>query len=75
MIQLDYERLVIEKLVLLIKKEIIQKKRNIKTIDPIIKLGHELFPFMSDKDIQDYACTALRITLNNQKNNFYQTTL
>ncbi len=75
MYQLDYKRLVIEKIVMKIKEETIRKRRNIKTVDPVIKIGRELYPFLSEKEIQDYACTALRIIFNNQKNNYFQTTL
>jgi len=75
MLKLDYKRLIIEKLIFKINEEVNSKNKNISTVDPIIRMGRKLFPFMSDNEIQEYATVALRIILNTKKNNYFQTTL
>lgn len=75
MVQFDYRRSIIEKLIKKIKEESFIKNKDIQTIDPIIKIGRQLYPFIPEKELNEYSCTALRIILKKSENSLYQTTL
>ena len=73
--QVDSRRAVIERLVRKSREEAALRGKRIDTVDPIIKVGRRLYPYFSDQELHNYACTALRLVLRNSELAFYQTTL
>ncbi|MFP3952139.1 MAG: hypothetical protein ACLFVP_08400 [Candidatus Bathyarchaeia archaeon] len=55
----------IEKLIHITEKKASIKNKNIETIDELIICARELYPYLPDQVIHDYARTALRIIKNN----------
>jgi hypothetical protein len=72
---IDKRRLIINKIITEVRKEALKKKKKMETIDPIIKIGRNLYPHMSRDDLLDYCRTALRIVLSENASNSQQTTL
>jgi hypothetical protein len=63
------------KLIQASKLEAAKRKKKIDTVDPILKTCKDLFPFLSQKELTEYAQTALRKILSEDANQFHQTTL
>jgi hypothetical protein len=72
---IDKRRSIINKLITEVRKEAVKKKKKIETIDPIIKIGRNLYPHMSRDDLLEHCRTALRIILSENTSNSQQTTL
>jgi hypothetical protein len=68
-------RILIEKLIKESKKHETKSKKQIKTIDPIIRLARRIFPFYSESELYSLSVCALRIILEGYKINYTQTTL
>ena len=75
MIQVGIRRAMIESLVRSTRYEAASSKRSVKTIDPIMKVGRKMYPYISDRELVDYASIALRIILNSRESYPHQTTL
>jgi hypothetical protein len=73
--QVGIRRAIVESLVQSTCDEAALRSKRVKTIDPIMKVGRRMYPFLSDRELVDYASTALRIILNSKEFPFYQTTL
>ncbi|MCX6649720.1 MAG: hypothetical protein NTV61_10100 [Candidatus Bathyarchaeota archaeon] len=54
----------VERLVQTTREEAASKRRNIETIDPIIRAGRRMYPYLSDRELIDCASTALRVILS-----------
>jgi hypothetical protein len=63
---------VVERLVQITREEAATKRRNVATIDPIIKVGRRNYPYLSERELVDYASAALRIILSNNQTDAYQ---
>ena len=51
------------------------KNKKITTVDPIIRVGKNLYPTLTDRELMDLSQTALRIILGETITSSYQTTL
>jgi hypothetical protein len=51
------------------------KRRSVETIDPIIRVGRRMYPYISDRELLDCASTALRVILSNKNHDPRQMTL
>lgn len=54
------------------REEAVTKKRNVATIDPIIRAGRRAYPYLSERELVDCASSALRIILSNRETDAYQ---
>lgn len=52
-----------------------RRNRKVETVDPILRTGKTLFPTMPNKELLEYAQTALRIILTEPEPSTHQTTL
>jgi hypothetical protein len=52
-----------------------RRNRKVDTVDPILKVGKILFPTMPERDLMEYAQTALRMILTESQVPTIQTTL
>jgi len=68
-------RAIVESLVQSTCDEAASRSKRVKTIDPIMRVGRRMYPFLSDRELVDYASTALRIILNSKESPSHQTTL
>lgn len=79
MIRVDRRRADIDRIIRHTKEAALSKRKEIRTIDPIVTCTRRLFPYLSDQQLYDYARTALRILINEsvnpQRANSPQTTL
>lgn len=75
MIGVNDRRMVIEKIVKKTRNDAKKKNKKILTIDPIIKNAKKIFPYFSDKEIQDYSINALRVILGEEIKSNNQSTL
>jgi hypothetical protein len=57
------------------KNELAKLQRKARTIDPIIRIARRHYPYLSDREIQDYAASALRVILNERYLEAHQTSL
>jgi hypothetical protein len=73
--QVGIRRAIVESLVQGTCDEAALRSKRVKTIDPIMRVGRMMYPFLSDRELVDYASTALRIILNSKESPSYQTTL
>jgi hypothetical protein len=73
--QVSNRRAVVERLVQITRDEAASKRRSVATIDPIIRAGRKTYPYLSERELIDYASAALRIILNNREANTQQMTL
>jgi hypothetical protein len=64
MARVDSRQIIIERLVQATTTEASKKNKEIKTIDPVIRTAKRIFPYYSDKEIQDFSISALRVILN-----------
>lgn len=62
----------VERLVQMTREEAAVKKRSIATIDPIIKTGRRTYPYLTERELIDYASAALRIILSRSEPDAYQ---
>jgi len=51
------------------------KNKKITTIDPVLKVGKNLYPTLTERELMDLSQTALRIILGETMAPTYQTTL
>ena len=75
MVQVVIRRAIIENIVQRIHEEVASKRKSVDTIDPILKIVRRMYPYLSDRELADYASTALRIILNSEESDPHQTTL
>ena len=65
----------IGRLIQVAKSDATRKNRRIETVDPILRAGKTLFPTMPERELLEYAQTALRVILSEPQSPSYQTTL
>ena len=75
MVQVDIKRAMVERLVQTTREEAASKKKSVDTIDPIIRAGRRIYPYLSDRELLDCASTALRVILINRESDPRQITL
>ena len=51
------------------------RNKKINTVDPILRVGKNLYPTLSEREIMDLSQNALRIILGESATPSYQTTL
>ena len=51
------------------------RNKKINTVDPILRIGKNLYPTLSEREIMDLSQNALRIILGESATPSYQTTL
>ncbi len=56
----------VERLIQTTREEATSKRRSVETIDPIIRVGRRMYPYLSDRELLDCASTALRVILSNK---------
>lgn len=74
MAQIGIRRAMVERLAQKTREDAAMRKRSIETIDPVIKIGRMLYPYLSERELQDCASIALRVILNT-RDQVYQLTL
>jgi hypothetical protein len=62
--QVGNRRAIVERLVQVSRDDAALKKKSVATIDPIIKVGRRTYPYLSERQLIDYASAALRIILS-----------
>jgi len=65
----------IGRLIQVVKSDATRKNRRIETVDPILRAGKTLFPAIPERELLEYAQTALRMILSEPQSPAYQTTL
>jgi hypothetical protein len=75
MVHLNERRSIVEQLVRKTQEEASKKSKKVNTIDPVMEAARKLYPYLRDKELNDCACTALRLILNNSQITVYQTKL
>jgi len=65
----------IGRLVQVARSDATRKNRRIETVDPILRAGKTLFPAIPERELLEYAQTALRVILSEPQSPSYQTTL
>ncbi len=75
MSQVSNRRAVVERLVLATKEDAATKHRSVATIDPIIRVGRRTYPYLSERELIDYASAALRIILSDSSLDQFQVKL
>jgi hypothetical protein len=65
----------IGRLIQVAKSDATRKNRRIETVDPVLRAGKTLFPTMPERELLEYAQTALRVILSEPQSPSYQTTL
>jgi len=65
----------ISRLIRVVTSDATRKNRRIETVDPVLRAGKTLFPTMSEREVLEYAQTALRMILSEPQSPSYQTTL
>jgi hypothetical protein len=73
--QVGSKRAMVERLVQTTREEASSRHRSVETIDPIIKVGRKIYPYISDRELLDCASTALRVILSNKSPDPRQMTL
>jgi len=73
--QVGSKRAMVERLVQMTRNEATLRKRSVETIDPIIRVGRRMYPYLSDRDLLDCASTALHVILSNRGSDPRQMTL
>ncbi|HIH88495.1 TPA: hypothetical protein HA344_04695 [Candidatus Bathyarchaeota archaeon] len=66
MAQVDYKRAMVERLVQTTRDEAAYRRRSVETIDPIIRAGRKMYPYLSERELIDCASSALRVILSNR---------
>jgi hypothetical protein len=54
----------VERLVQTTKEEAASRSRNVETIDPLIRTGRKMYPYLSERELIDCASSALRVILS-----------
>jgi len=75
MAQVNIKRAVIERLAQKAREDANLKGKSIQTIDPVLKTAKKMYPYYSEKELQEYASTALRYILSRNQPDLYQTKL
>lgn len=75
MTQVDKRRALIYQLVQKTKKEANGKKKKIETIDPLLKVGRKIYPYLPERELHECACSALRVIKYGADFRPYQTKL
>ena len=75
MAQVGSKRAMVERLVKTTREDAAFKRRSVETIDPIIRVGRRMYPYISDRELLDCASTALRVILSNKSPDPRQMTL
>ena len=75
MAQVGSKRAMVERIVQTTREEAASKRRSVETIDPIIRVGRRMYPYLSDRDLLDCASTALRVILSKKGSDPLQMTL
>lgn len=75
MAQVGSKRAMVERLVQTTREEATSRRRSVETIDPIIRAGRRMYPYLSDRELLDCASTALRVILSNREPDPRQMTL
>jgi hypothetical protein len=65
----------IMRLIQMSKLDAAKRKKRIETIDPVLRIAKDLYPFLSRKELTEYSQTALRKILSEPHNTTHQTTL
>ena len=65
-------RAMVERLVQITREEAVTKRKDVATIDPIIKAGRRAYPYLSERELLDYASAALRIILSHRNGDAQQ---
>jgi hypothetical protein len=65
----------LSRLIQVATSDAMRKNRRIETVDPVLRAGKALFPTMSERELLEYAQTALRMILSEPQSPSYQTTL
>jgi len=73
--QVSSKRAMVERIVQTTREEAASRRRSIETIDPIIRVGRRMYPYLSDRDLLDCASTALRVILSKKGSDPLQMTL
>jgi len=48
------------------EKQTRRRGRMIKTVDPLITTTRRLYPYLTERELMEYAQTALRVIINNK---------
>ena len=72
MAQVSNRRAVVERLVQITRENAAVKKRDVQTIDPIIRVGRRTYPYLSERELLDCASAALRIILSSRETDAFQ---
>ena len=78
MTSVDEGRAFIDRLVMRVMMDSSQRKKKVETIDPVLRCAEELFPYLPERVLNQYARTALRIIMrprNRTRSKSIQTTL
>ena len=75
MAQVDKRRALIDQLVQKTKKEANDKRKSIETIDPLLRVGRKIYPYLSERELHECACSALRVIIYGTELCPYQTNL
>jgi hypothetical protein len=62
----------VERLVQVTREDAVVKRKSIETIDPIIRVGRRTYPYLSERELIDYASAALRIILSDRTPDQFQ---
>ncbi len=73
MAQVGNRRAVVDKLVQKSREEAAARRKIVTTIDPVLRIARREYPFMSERELSDYAGAALRIILYEPRNPFQVT--
>ena len=65
----------IQRLIRTSKNYAATRNKKINTVDPILRVGKNLYPTLSEREIMDLSQNALRIILGESATPSYQTTL
>jgi len=73
--QVGFKRAMVERLVQMTREEAASRGRSVETIDPIIRVGRRVYPYLSERELLDCASAALRVILSNGVSDPRQMTL
>ncbi len=72
MAQVSNRRAVVERLIQAAREDAAVKRKSVATIDPIIRVGRRTYPYLSERELIDYASAALRIILSDRAPDQFQ---
>jgi len=64
--QVGSKRAMVERLVQTTRDEATYRRRSVETIDPIIRAGRKMYPYLSERELIDCASSALRVILSSK---------